>query len=89
MPTLIEVRVPKVGLDTTEVVLTKWLAKRGDWVKKGVPLLELESEKVSMVLESEADGMIAEIRQPEGSLVPVGEIVCLIQEAQPGEGKNG
>ena len=89
MPTRIEVRVPKVGLDTTEVVLTKWLAKRGDWVKKGAPLLELESEKVSMVLESEADGVIAEIRQPEGSSVPVGEIVCLIQEAHSEEGKDG
>ena len=89
MPTLIEIRVPKVGMDTTEVVLTKWLAKRGDWVKKSVPLLELESEKTTLVLESEVEGTIAEICHPEGSAVPVGELVCLIEEAQPGEGKDG
>lgn len=89
MPTLIEIRVPKVGMDTTEVVLTKWLAKRGDRVKKGVPLLELETEKTTLALESEVEGTIAEICQSEGSTVPVGELVCLIREAQPGEGKNG
>lgn len=40
-----EIRVPKVRVDTAEVVRTKWLAKRADWVQKGVPLLEVESEK--------------------------------------------
>lgn len=85
MPNITEIRVPKVGLDTTEVVLTKWLAKRGDFVKKGAPLLELESEKVSMVLESEADGIITEIRQAEGTEVPVGDVVCVIQETSSEE----
>jgi pyruvate/2-oxoglutarate dehydrogenase complex dihydrolipoamide acyltransferase (E2) component len=89
MPKIIEIRVPKVGMDTTEVVVTKWLVKCGDWVKKGVPLLELESEKTTLVLESEGEGTIIKICQPEGSAVPVGELVCLVQEAQPGEEDDG
>jgi len=76
-------------MDTTEVVLTQWLVQRGDWVKKGAPLVELESEKTTLVLEAEVEGTIAEICHPEGSAVPVGELVCFIQEAPPGEGKDG
>ena len=89
MATLIEVRVPKVGLDTTEVILNKWLVKCGDAVKKGLPLVELESEKTTLALESEVAGTIVEICKPEGSLVPIGELVCLIQATQPSEGKDG
>ena len=89
MATLIEVRVPKVGLDTTEVVLNKWLVKCGDVVKKGHPLVELESEKTTLALESEVEGTVVEICQPEGSTVPIGDLVCRIQTAQPGEGKDG
>ena len=88
MLTLIEVRVPKMGLDTTEVALAKWLVRTGDRVKKGVPLLEIESEKAALQVESEVDGTIAKICQPEGSTVPVGEVVCLVRETQSDEGKN-
>jgi pyruvate dehydrogenase E2 component (dihydrolipoamide acetyltransferase) len=89
MSTLIEVRVPKVGLDTTEVLLSKWLVKCGDSVKKGLPLVELESEKTTLALESEVEGTIVEICKPAGSAAPIGEVVCLIQATQPSEGKDG
>jgi 2-oxoisovalerate dehydrogenase E2 component (dihydrolipoyl transacylase) len=89
MTKLIEVRVPKVGLDTTEVVLNKWLVKCGDSVRKGLPLAELESEKTTLALESEVEGTVVEICTPEGSTVPIGELVCRIQTTQPGEGKDG
>jgi pyruvate/2-oxoglutarate dehydrogenase complex dihydrolipoamide acyltransferase (E2) component len=74
-----QIRVPKMGMDTTEVTVSNWLVKVGDTVKIGTPLVELESEKVSFVLDCEAEGKIAAIDQPAGSVVPVGEILGTVE----------
>jgi 2-oxoglutarate dehydrogenase E2 component (dihydrolipoamide succinyltransferase) len=71
-----EIRVPKVGMDTTEVTVANWLVKVGDRVQVGTPLVELESEKVAFVLDSEVAGEIAAIAQPKGSVVPVGDLLA-------------
>lgn len=78
MPGAFEVRVPKMGLDTTEVTVANWLVKEGDSVAIGAPLVELESEKTNFVLEAEASGKVASIRQPPGSTVGVGELLCVL-----------
>lgn len=75
----LEVRVPKVGMDATEVTIASWLVNLGDVVQKGAPLVELESEKTLFVLESEADGEVAEIVHPQGSTVAVGEVICFLK----------
>jgi len=61
MAELFPVVVPKVGMDTTEVQIAKWLASMGDSLQKGTPLAELETEKVTYTLESEVAGELAEI----------------------------
>lgn len=71
-----EVRVPKMGMDTTEVTVSNWLVKVGDAVKVGTPLVELESEKVTFVLDSEVEGRIVSIIQPSGSVVAVGGLLA-------------
>ena len=71
-----EVRVPKMGMDTTEVTVSNWLVKVGDAVKVGTPLVELESEKVTFVLDSEVEGRIVSIIQPSGSVVGVGGLLA-------------
>jgi 2-oxoglutarate dehydrogenase E2 component (dihydrolipoamide succinyltransferase) len=71
-----EIRVPKMGMDTTEVTVSNWLVKVGDRVQVGTPLVELESEKVAFVLDSEITGEIAAITQPAGSVVPVGDVLA-------------
>lgn len=74
-----EIRVPKMGMDTTEVTVSGWLVKVGDSVKVGTPLVELESEKVTFVLDSEVEGKIAFITNPAGCIVPVGELLGAVE----------
>jgi pyruvate/2-oxoglutarate dehydrogenase complex dihydrolipoamide acyltransferase (E2) component len=74
-----EIRVPKMGMDTTEVTVSKWLVKVGDSVKVGSELVELESEKVAFVLEAEVAGEIVSITQPAGSIVPVGDLLGAVE----------
>ena len=68
-----------MGMDTTEVTVSNWLVKVGDAVNLGTPLVELESEKVAFVLDSEVEGRIASITQPAGSIVPVGELLGVVE----------
>ncbi|MBZ5561850.1 MAG: lipoyl domain-containing protein [Acidobacteriia bacterium] len=79
MSELFQVVVPKVGMDTTEVEVARWLAKVGDSVTKGTPLADLETEKTTYTLESEVAGELVEIYHPEGRMVPVGQPLCLVK----------
>jgi len=74
-----EIRVPKMGMDTTEVMVSGWLVNVGDSVKVGTPLVEVESEKVTLVLESETEGIITSISKPKGSTVPVGDLLAIVE----------
>lgn len=74
-----QIRVPKLGMDTTEALLTKWLVHEGDRIHKGLPLVELESEKVTFDYQSEVEGRLIRILVAEGETVPVGEIIALAE----------
>ena len=76
-----EIRIPKLGMDTTECDVKAWLVKVGDRVKPGAPLLEVETEKADVVLEAEVAGVVSEIRASVGQTVPVGSVVGLIDDA--------
>lgn len=62
-------------------VIVRWLKQEGDAVSKGEPLYELDTEKVTQEVESDADGVLLKIVQLEGAEVPVGELIALIGEA--------
>ena len=68
----IDLLVPKLGMDTTEAVVTTWLVSEGDPVQKGTPMVELETEKVNFQVESEVEGSVVKILQTAGAVVPVG-----------------
>ena len=76
-----EIRIPKLGMDTTECDVKAWLVKVGDRVTPGAPLLEVETEKADVVLEAEVAGVVSEIRASVGQTVPVGSVVGLIDDA--------
>ncbi len=75
-----EVRIPKLGMDTTEAQLKSWLVKVGDRVAAGAPLLEVETEKAEVVIEAEVGGVVRELRAAIGEMVPVGGVVGLIDD---------
>jgi len=76
-----EIRIPKLGMDTTECDVKAWLVKVGDRVGPGAPLLEVETEKADVVIEAEVAGVVSEIRAQAGQTVPVGTVVGLIDDA--------
>jgi pyruvate/2-oxoglutarate dehydrogenase complex dihydrolipoamide acyltransferase (E2) component len=78
------VTVPKTGgIPTTKVIVVKWLKRKGQKVRQGEPLVELQTDKVNYELDSPADGVLLEILAKEESEVPVGDMLCRI--GQPGE----
>jgi pyruvate/2-oxoglutarate dehydrogenase complex dihydrolipoamide acyltransferase (E2) component len=77
-------RVPKTGgIPTTKVIVVKWLKRKGQKVRLGEPLVELQTDKVNYELESPAEGVLLDIVAKEDSEVPVGEMLCHI--GQPGD----
>jgi pyruvate dehydrogenase E2 component (dihydrolipoamide acetyltransferase) len=79
-----EMIMPKVGDAMTEGKVIRWYKKAGEIVKKGEPVLEIETDKVNLDLEAENDGILEDIRAEEGKVVPVGERVAFIR----GEGES-
>jgi pyruvate dehydrogenase E2 component (dihydrolipoamide acetyltransferase) len=63
--------------------LVKWTKREGDAVKTGETLAEVETDKAVMELVARADGQLIKVLVPEGSTVPVGNVVAYI--GQPGE----
>ena len=67
----LEVKIPEVGESITEGILAEWCKADGDWVEAEEPLLELETDKITMTVDAEAAGRL-EILVPEGATVQVG-----------------
>ncbi len=79
----VEVTMPKWGLTMKEGKITRWLKKEGERVQKGEALFEVETEKITNVVESPASGILFRIVVAEGSVVSTGTVVGII--ASPGE----
>ncbi len=75
--------VPILGESIQEATLTRWLKSAGEPVRRGEEIAEIETAKASMALECPANGVLLEIRVPEGSLVGAGDLLAWI--GQPGE----
>jgi pyruvate dehydrogenase E2 component (dihydrolipoamide acetyltransferase) len=75
--------MPKWGLTMKEGKISRWLKAEGDVVRKGEPLFEVETEKITNVVEATVCGVLFQIVAPAGSVVPVGAVVAVI--AEPGE----
>jgi pyruvate dehydrogenase E2 component (dihydrolipoamide acetyltransferase) len=67
--------------------LVKWTKKEGDPVKSGETLAEVETDKAVMELVARADGQLLKVLVPEGTTVPVGNVVAWI--GKPGEKVDG
>ena len=77
---MVDIILPKMGMSVTESTISNWKVKVGDKVSIGSPLVEVEMEKVTTVLESTVAGTVKEILAKEGEIVPVGSTICIIEE---------
>jgi 2-oxoglutarate dehydrogenase E2 component (dihydrolipoamide succinyltransferase) len=73
-----EIRVPALGESVTEATVAKWLKKIGDTVAVDDPIVELETDKVTLEVNASAAGTITEIAAEEGSNVGVGGLLGVI-----------
>jgi hypothetical protein len=78
-----ELVMPKWGLSMQEGLIARWLKQEGDPVEKGEAVLEVETEKITNLVEAPASGVLARILFPSGSTVAVTQPIALI--AAPGE----
>ena len=80
----IQIKVPTMGESVTEATVSKWFKKKGDVVKRDEPLLELETDKVTIEVPAPADGSIESISVQEGDTVQVGAVLGAIAESAMG-----
>src|SRR3954469_25934891 len=79
-PTMAEIRVPTLGESVTEATIGKWFKKPGDPVSVDEPLVELETDKVTIEVPAPAAGTLAEISAKDGETVAVGALLGAIKE---------
>ena len=75
-----EIRVPALGESVTEATIAKWFKNAGDAVKADEPLVELETDKVTVEVPAPAAGVLGEIVAAEGTTVGVGALLAVISE---------
>src|SRR5690625_1125998 len=75
-----EIKIPELAESIEEGTISEWLVKVGDKVSKGDALVELETDKVNVEVNSEFDGVIVEILQDAGSDVSVGDVIGTLDE---------
>ncbi|MEA2838744.1 MAG: hypothetical protein QOF41_74, partial [Methylobacteriaceae bacterium] len=75
-----EIRVPTLGESVSEATIGKWFKKAGDAVKADEPLLELETDKVTLEVNAPAAGVLAEITVKDGETVTPGALLGQISE---------
>ncbi|HEY8949785.1 MAG TPA: 2-oxoglutarate dehydrogenase complex dihydrolipoyllysine-residue succinyltransferase [Rhizomicrobium sp.] len=80
----IEIKVPAMGESVTEATVARWFKKEGEAVKRDEPILELETDKVTVEVPAPADGAIESISVQAGSTVQVGAILGAIAEGKAG-----
>jgi pyruvate dehydrogenase E2 component (dihydrolipoamide acetyltransferase) len=79
----ISVVMPALEMAQETGKLVSWLKKEGDSIAKGEPLIEIETDKAVMEIESPGDGILAGIKVQAGEEVPVGQTIAWI--VRPGE----
>jgi 2-oxoglutarate dehydrogenase E2 component (dihydrolipoamide succinyltransferase) len=79
-----EIVVPSLGESVSEATIAKWFKKVGEAVTQDEPLVELETDKVTMEVNAPATGMLKDIKIPEGKTVEVGTLLGLIEVGAAG-----
>jgi 2-oxoglutarate dehydrogenase E2 component (dihydrolipoamide succinyltransferase) len=85
-----EIRVPTLGESVTEATIGKWFKKPGDAVAVDEPLVELETDKVTIEVPAPAAGVLGDIAAKDGDTVAVGALLGQIKEgaAAPARAPN-
>jgi pyruvate dehydrogenase E2 component (dihydrolipoamide acetyltransferase) len=81
-----EITMPRLSDSMEEGTILKWLVEKGGEVKKGEPLVEIETDKANMTYDADADGTLIEVLAKEGATLAVGEPIARVGDASEGNG---
>lgn len=73
--------MPVLGMSQDSGKLIRWIKKAGDRIEKGEPLMEVETDKATVEIESPASGVLAQVIAQEGDEVPVAQVIAVIQDS--------
>ena len=84
-----DVTMPRLSDSMEEGTVLKWLVDVGAEVKRGEPLVEIETDKANMTYDADADGVLVEIVAEEGDTLAIGDVIARIGDAGEvkGDGK--
>jgi 2-oxoglutarate dehydrogenase E2 component (dihydrolipoamide succinyltransferase) len=77
--------MPKLGESVQEATIIRWLIKPGDMIEEDAVLLEIATDKVDSEIPSPVAGKVLKVLFPENALVPVGEVIAVINTEGQGE----
>lgn len=77
-----EIRMPSFGDDRTTGTIVRWLKAPGDSVQRGEAIVEVETDKVAVEVESTASGVLRAIVHGDGAEVAIGETIAYIDGAE-------
>ena len=78
-------RMPRLSDSMSEATIVGWLKQPGETFLRGDPLVEVETDKATVVYEAESDGVLAEILVPEGGVAALGEPIARLGGADGDE----
>jgi pyruvate dehydrogenase E2 component (dihydrolipoamide acetyltransferase) len=79
MPTNVIMPALELAQETGKVL--RWMKAPGDTVRKGEPIVEIETDKVTVEIEAPASGILSSVTAQEGDVIPVGQTIALIAES--------
>ena len=79
MPTNVIMPALELAQETGKVL--RWMKAPGDKVRKGEPIVEIETDKVTVEIESPASGILSHVTAHEGDVIPVGHTIALSADA--------
>ena len=81
MTDLVEILMPKLSDSMEEATVLAWLKRPGEEVEKGEPLVEVETDKATVVYEAELSGVLEDIAVAEGETAALGAVVAHLRTA--------
>jgi len=83
-----ELTMPKLSDSMAEAVIVRWLKSPGDAFERGEGLIEVETDKATVVYEAESDGTLDSILAPEGTTVAIGEPIATLANGKGGSSSD-
>jgi len=78
-----EMKMPDLATTDSEIRIARWLVETGEKVERGQPVVEVETDKAAMEVESVVSGVLAEVRSVANEAVSVGQIIAVLEVEGP------